>query len=417
MKRVAKGILLFLASTTYVWLLFLTAGAMELRLTLTTPATLKTWLSDGGIYSGVVSETSKLATIQQAQENSVVQITSDDISEVAKSTFPVEGIQNDTERVIDGFYGWFKGDTTSPEFTVDFSSRQAQFAKEMTDKLEVKINALPECATTGRFSIQAFDPFKSDCRPKGVDLTAELTSFEKDLASSKDVLKQTAFSGNDVKLKNSSGQEEVVASALTWVPKAYKGLLYGPFLLAILTVIMALSLIFLSSSRRRGLKRFAGGLMFAGVVMVASGFLLRPAFDRLNSISNKSLGAQASFSQAIIDPLFKQMNKTYSRYNIIFGTVFIIPALITYSALLLTRHKREEDDDEVQEEQYIEHIEENERDAVEPNDHVAANNQPEHQVAQTVPSAPTPLPAPTGVPPVARPTQRPITRRPPMIQG
>lgn len=415
MKRVVKGILLFLASTTYVWLLFFAVGATELRMTFASPTTIKTWLADSGVYSGVVDEVSNLATIQQAQENSIVQITPADISEVAKDTFPPEGIKNDAEGVIDGFYGWFKGNTAGPEFSVDFTSRQAQFAKEMTDKLEVKINALPECATSGRFSVQAFDPFKADCRPKGVDLTAELTQFENDLSSSKNLLPQTIFTGSDLKLKNSAGQEEGVASVLSWAPKAYKALLYGPILLIILAVLMALALIFLSSDRRKGLKRFAGGLMFAGVVMVASGFLMRPAFDKLNSISSKSLGTQAGFTEHIVNPLFEQMNKTYSRYSIMFGTIYIIPSLLTYGALLLTRHRREvEDDSEPEPEHERHHVQETpvEQPVEEP---VQAPE--EHVSSQPTPVEVPPVATP-GVPAFqARPTQRPVTRRPPMIQG
>ena len=397
----------------YVWLLFFAAGAMELRLTFASPTTLKTWLADSGVYSGVVDEVSKLATIQQAQENSLVQITPTDISEVAKDTFPPDSLKNDAEGVIDGFYGWFKGNTAGPEFTVDFTSRQAQFAKEMTDKLEAKINALPECTTSGRFSVQAFDPFKADCRPKGVDLTAELTQFENDLSTSKNLLPKTSFTGNDIKIKNSAGQEEGIASAFSWAPKAYKGLLYGPILLIILTVLTALSLIFLSTDRRKGLRRFAGGLMFAGVVMVASGFLLRPAFNKLNSLSSRSLGTQAGFTEHIINPLFEQMNKSYSRYSIMFGTIYIIPSLLTYGALLLTRHRREtEEDSEPEVERH--HVPE------EPIE------QPTEEPAQ-MPEEPTPSqPAPVEVPRVetpgvpafqVRPTQRPVTRRPPMIQG
>ena len=328
-------------------------------------------------------------------------------------TFPPDGLKNDAEGVIDGFYGWFKGNTAGPEFTVDFASRQAQFAKQMTDKLEAKINALPECATSGRFSVQAFDPFKADCRPKGVDLTAELTQFENDLSTSKDLLAKTSFTGSDLKVKNSAGQEEGIASALSWAPKAYKGLLYGPILLIILTVLTSASFIFLSSDRRKGLRRFAGGLMFVGVVMVASGFLLRPAFNKLNSLSSRSLGTQAGFTEHIVNPLFEQMNKSYSRYSIMFGTIYIIPSLLTYGALLLTRHRKEtEEDSEPGVERHHVLEEPIEQPSEEPVQ-MPADPTPSQQAVVDLPQVET-----SGVPTFqARPTQRPVTRRPPMIQG
>ena len=103
MKRVAKGLLLFIGSTTYVWLLFFSAGAFELRQTFSGPHTIKSWLANSGVYSGVVEEVSKLATIQQKQENSLVQITSEDITQVAKDSFTSDSVKADAESTIDSF--------------------------------------------------------------------------------------------------------------------------------------------------------------------------------------------------------------------------------------------------------------------------------------------------------------------------
>lgn len=415
--KVVKGIFLFIASTLYVWLLFLSAGALETRFTFAEPTTMKNWLSESGVYGSVVDEVSKLATIQQKQENSLVQITPQDIREVAKESFPASSMQTDGEKVLDGFYDWFKGNTSSPEFSVNLSTRQAAFAKAMTDKLEVKINALPECATTGRYTVQAFDPFKADCRPKGADVTAELTSFENDLATSKDVLPQTVFSASDLKIKNKDGQQEAIASVLSWVPRAYRGVLWAPLLLGIITLASALGLIFLSTSRRKGFMRFAGGLVFVGIVMIVSGFLLGPAFDKLNSLTSKSLGAQASMTQNIINPLFTQMNKTYSRYNIIIGVAYLIPAIITYSVLLLTRTKKHEDqtNEEYVDETLTEQTEEQSR-------HVPATIEQSTGAIQEAPQpvireSESPPDQPVVPQPIARPTERVVARRPPMIQG
>jgi hypothetical protein len=420
MKKVAKGFLLFIGSTTYIWLLFLSAGAFELRQTFAQPHTVKNWLANSGVYGGIVEEVSKLATIQQKQENSLVQITSDDITGVAKDSFPVSSIKNDSENVIDGFYGWLKGNTSSPEFSVDFTSRQAAFAREMTDKLAVKINALPACSTTGRYSIQAFDPFKADCKPKGADVTAGLSSFEKDLAVSKDILPQMVYSQKDIKLKDSQGQQVGIATAFSWAPEAYKGLLWGPWLIALLTILAALSLIFLSSSRRKGLYRVAGGLLFVGVIMLVSGFLLRPAFDKLNILSSKSIGAEASFTEHIINPLFSQMNSTYSKYNIIIGIAYLIPALCTYGALMLTKSKEHVDeiDEQAYEGQYrhADHAEEPIHLFQKPEMADSAQSDVAVPVVASTQSIVLP-PQHQPVQPVARPIQRPVTRRPPMIQG
>jgi hypothetical protein len=408
MKRVVKRLLIIIASTLYVWMIFLSVGLLEARFTIATPSTIKTWLQNSGTYGSLVDEQSKLATIQQIQANSLVQISQDEINQVARDTFPASSIQTDAEGVIDGFYGWFKGDTNGPEFKVDFSSRQAGFAKVMANKVEAKINALPVCTTTGRFSVQAFDPFKADCKPKGANIASEITAFETDLETSKDILPQQVYLGSDIKVDSGNGQKESIATVWSWVANVYKAVLYGPWLVIFLTLLCALALVFLSTSRRQGLKRFSGGLMFVGVVLIVSGFFLGPAFNKLNTWSSKSLGAEASFTQHVIDPFVTQMSKTYSKYNIIIGIALVVPAIITYGALFFTRKN-------VVEREAVEQIEEPERSREFHNDAEPILQADETQPFEDKPELPARV-VPTAQP-IARAPQRPVTRRPPMIQG
>lgn len=391
MKRVAKHIALFIASTTYVWLLFLSATSVATYFTFKDSTVTKEWLVKSGLYENIVEEVSKLAIIQQQQENSLVQITSEDIRDAAVQVFTPESLRIDAENVVDGFYGWFQGKTSGPEFTVDFSARQAAFATVMRAKLELKINELPECATAGRFTVQAFDPFKADCRPKGVDLTEELNSFEKEIAESKDILPEVTYSGDDIKITNNSGELVQIETALPWVPRAYKMLLWVSWLISFLAILAGLTMIFLSSTRRKGFRRFAGGLFFTGAILLFSGIFLRPAFERLNSWSTKTLGSQASFTQNVIDPMFEQINITYARYCIIFGIGYLVPSIAVYTILIFTRKKKGEADVPVET--------------------PAPESKPAPEVTKTTAPSPQPIPQPA-VQPV--PSSRPVASQAPI---
>jgi hypothetical protein len=98
----------------------------------------------------------------------------------------------------------------------------------------------------------------------------------------------------------------------------------------------------MSTSRRKGLRRFAWGLLFTGIILILSGLLLRPAFERLSAWGTDGLGAEASLTLNVVDPLFREINTTFSRYSLIFGTGYLIPALATYGILLVTRTKESE---------------------------------------------------------------------------
>lgn len=404
MKRVVKSVVLFLASSLYVWLLFIVASTAMTFLVLRDPATIKSWLADSGLYSNIVTEVSKLATIQQKQENALVQITAEDIEDAAKQAFPPETLKADAETAVDGFYAWAKGETASPQFSIDFSGRQATFAAIMTDKLKVKIEQLPECTDTSRFTIQAFDPFKAECRPKGVDLTAELSTFQKELAESNSLLPMVKITGDDVKLRDSNGESRRVSSSLPWVQNAYKILQFAPLSLGVLAFLSALALVFFSSTKRKGFRRVANGLLFTGGILVISGFFLRPAFERLNTWSSSAIGAQASINQTVLDPIFYQISKTFARYSIIIGIAYVVPALLIYAILLITRTKEhtETEQEQVQEAPWI-------RDEPESTQPVAE--------AQETPPTPVQPPRPVLSPPTAQAPKRPVTRRPPMIQG
>jgi hypothetical protein len=433
MKRVVKGLILFIASSLYAWLLFLTASGVALRQTFIQPTTVKSWLASSGVYGNIVDEVSKLATIQQKQEASLVQITAEDITANAKSAFTSDGLQLDGEKVIDGFYSWFQGKTSGPEFVVDFSARQAVFARLMRTSLQQKIATLPECATANKFVLEAFDPFKADCRPKGVDLSSELDSFEKEIATSKSIVPTAGFSGADIKVPDSHGHIDTIGSALPWVPTAYTVLDYGPFIAGAMTVFAGLTMIFMSTSKRKGFSRFASGLLFTGVVLILSGYFLRPAFERLNGASSKFLGGQASFTQNIVDPIFYEANKSFSKYSIIFGFGYTIPAIVCYGVLVLTRHKSYQPVDEPESTGTGPNTEDLPTEmTVSPPDVQQQAMPILSEASTTVLAVATPVPEPIAIPrntevassqtrPVmmitSRPPQRPVVRRAPRIQG
>lgn len=415
MKRVVQSLVVFIASSTYIWLLLLTATSVACFMTLRNPDVIKMWLEKSGVYSNIVTEVSKLTNIQQELDTSLVQVSSADIQRAAQQTFTPESIKTDSEAVIDGFYEWFSGEATGPSFNVDFSGRQALFASAITSTLAQKLIELPECEDSGRFAIQTFDPSTAECVPKGVDLEKELTALQADLSTSEELLPQQAFTGDDIKVNSGNGEAQRIASAATWVPGAYKALTWGPLVVIILTVLLAIGLIFLSTSRRKGFRRFAGGLLFTGIVLILSGIFLKPAVDRLNGWSTKSFGSEVTFTQNIVDPLFTQVNETYSRYSLLFGIGYTIPALLTYGVLIITRPKKVE---EGEREHAVEH---------EPQPLIEEQPQPVQ--------SPEPAPEVVSVPDTDQPTseEQPIDpkpvhakpqrggrtyeRRPPMIQG
>lgn len=427
MGRVVRTFFAFIASTFFGGLLLLSALGVALRFTIAEPQTVKTWLADSGLYESIVEEVGKNTTIQEANEDSLIQISSSEIVDSAQLAFPSSSLERDGEAAIDGMYGWFRGDTTGPEFRVDLSQEKNEFAKIMANTLEVKIAELPECTSAGRFSVQAFDPFKADCRPQGVDLTQEIANFETRIAQSGDFLSQTLYTGGDVQVSQ-NGQQVRIGSAFPWVQRVYSSLLWLPWVIVVLTLASGLTIIFFSTTRRKGVRRAASALLLTGISLLVSGLFLGTLLQNTVRTTIGTNESQKSITENIVNPLLDQIiEKTYSRYSIYFGSGYLAVAVFMYGGLVMTRGKKHGDapahPDHAHGYPPTEPV-------LQPQtkDAPLVLEQPQPQrPPQPQPQPLYPRPEPSSVPPLpaaqqpaagqhTRP-QRQVTRRPPMIQG
>lgn len=335
MKRVVKNFVLFIASTSLTGLLLLTAIATTLRLTLANPEVVKSWLRDSNFYSSLVRETAASISYTQPNEEGAVSITTNDIVASAQDAFSSSNLATKSEVVIDAFYAWLKGETTSPQFSFDITNEKAIMAESLAVRVARQVSELPECPVSGRFSAQAFDIFSSDCRPAGVDLSGALVAFRDELFDSKDILPQTTFSGSDLSVTQ-NGRSVPIGEAFAWAPSVYRLVMWAPLFAGVISLLSIVVLIALSSKRRKGLRRVATILVLSGTGLILSGVLARPVFGSLNEV----VGEQA-IVQNVVDPLIAQINSSVSRYVIIFGASYTAIALLLFAALILTRQKKQ----------------------------------------------------------------------------
>lgn len=335
MKRVVKNFVLFIASTSITGLLLLTALATTLRLTLANPEVVKSWLRDSNFYSSLVRETAASISYTQPNEEGAVSITTNDIVASAQDAFSSSNLATKSEVVIDAFYAWLKGETTSPQFSFDISNEKAIMAESLAVRVARQVSELPECPVSGRFSAQAFDIFSSDCRPAGVDLSGAFVAFQQEIFDSKDILPQTTYNGSDLSITQ-NGRSVPIGEAFAWAPSVYRFVMWAPLFAGVISLLMIVVLIALSSKRRKGLRRVATVLVLSGVGLILSGVLARPVFSSFNEV----VGEQA-IVQNVVDPLLAQINASIGRYLIIFGASYTVMALFLFAALILTRQKKQ----------------------------------------------------------------------------
>jgi hypothetical protein len=257
----ARRSLLALIAALFSALLILTAIDFGILGVVGSPVPVKKILSESGIYNSVVS-----SALDQAKKSSSggseVSLMDPLVKKAAEDSFNPQVVQSSTEKVIDGIYNWLDGKSAQPDFNVDLSSVKADFAEKAASAAKFHADSLPICTTVPTTT----DPFSATCLPRGV------TSVQVGEQAKNDVLNGQGFLDNPTltadSVKNPDTGQSVFDNKLKDAPKRYQTFKKAPFVLAILTLLAAIAIIFLSQTKRRGVRRVGitltiiGGLLF-----------------------------------------------------------------------------------------------------------------------------------------------------------
>jgi hypothetical protein len=226
------------------------------------PGPVKQILSESGIYNSVVGN-----ALDQAKKSSggssEVSLTDPAIKGAAEDSFNPHVVQDSSDKVIDGVYGWLNGKSSKPDFNVDLSDAKNNFAQKVGQAAKTKAATLPVCTSMPITT----DPFSATCIPPGV------TPSQVGEQAKNDVLKGQGFLEHPVvtasSFKSATGNDSVFEGKLKNAPKQYQRAKKAPFILAGLTILAILAIIFLSATRRKGLRHVGITLALVGALMLA----------------------------------------------------------------------------------------------------------------------------------------------------
>jgi hypothetical protein len=112
-------------------------------------------------------------------------------------------------------------------------------------------------------------------------------------------------------------------------------MLKSPFILAVVALISLLGVIFLASTRKKGLKTAGVVLLISGVFLIASKVALDTGFHQLE----KKLATSSSESKALQESILniaEGIEKSMTTYNMYFGIGFLVLSIISFA--LIRRH-------------------------------------------------------------------------------
>ncbi len=320
-KRFGVGLL----STLFVFCILNLAVFTAVNVVFSKPATLKKALVTSKIYdsaaTSIAEQTAKAGKEQAeqvlpgqgaAQANPLIQA-------AAREVITPQKLQTYTEQVVDGTYHWLDGTTKTPDFRLDLSSDKQALANAVGNAGVQRLRTLPVCtpAQLQQFDPATVDPFNMPCHPVGFDNEAQRQKLVNDISGSQDVLKDTTVTSQTL-VNKETGKDPF--QQLKVLPKLFQWSQFLPAVLGVLGILAGVGIVFLSATRREGLKRVAKASLISGALLLITIVIVNLIFSKVSlNAASESAAVQASALS-----LVKSLNASLNRILLIFALVYAI---------------------------------------------------------------------------------------------
>jgi hypothetical protein len=234
-----------------------------------TPDRLKHALEQSNIYEAAVASLVRQGGTENRDTTAEGGVPSSQkaVQDAVTEALPSETLHEQTTEVLDGVYAWLQGDNAQLEFQIDLTEIQGKLATSLSEQARTQASQLPACGPDAAVSSQDFDPFGAECLPAGTDpnIVAEKTRQE---VTSSELFKDPVLDASDIKSKDGKPLQEQL-KPLSDVHGAVRG-----FTLAsgILSAVLAVIVVFLSTSLHAGLRRL--GIILLSVGAISAGLAL-----------------------------------------------------------------------------------------------------------------------------------------------
>lgn len=336
---VRKGVVLLLSLILLIALLG-TALSISFNQTPGNPKKVETYLAQSNIYDHFVAYVADQASKSAGDNQSAGTVSLNDtaVQAAAKTSFPSQLIQQGVNAFINANYAWLDGKTSVPKFKMDLSAQKEDFAKKVGQYVKTYAASLPLCTTVQAAQQQiSKDPLSATCRPKSSSPSQIGAQVTQRLSTTSDFLSNPVITASSVNPKGNR-QSRPYYTKLSKLPKAYRIAKKLPYVFGVVAVLSTLGVIFITLTRRRGVRRVGEVLVIAGVLLIAFKFIADASVKKVEDhiFNNASIGP---LQQSLSD-FGKRLESATIRTDLCFGIAFLLLGLIILVILLRTRiHK------------------------------------------------------------------------------
>lgn len=334
LMKILRKFLVFIAATGLSGLLFLLVATSTFSLRFGSSDGIKKWLQDSGAYENFTAALLEQSALNAEAENT---IPVDDPRLVvgAREAFNAPVLRGATESIVDGVYGWLRGETAEPRFQVDLREAKSAFAKSAGEFAADRYETLPKCGLDELPT--SVDPFQDTCSVSTLDRERIIKTVSDEINSNEALLGNGVYTAQS--FTSASNDSQTVFESLSNAPKIFRLLLWLPLLIGALCLLCITIIVFCSENRRKGLRRVAVTLILTGCFVLFGSFAASLAMREFDSRLSSLLGAGGPMATQVVNPLVETISQDTRMIAISFALGYILLAVAALITLFIKRDR------------------------------------------------------------------------------
>ncbi|HEX5798396.1 MAG TPA: hypothetical protein VFX79_03495 [Candidatus Saccharimonadales bacterium] len=326
-----RNLFFSILGTALVFCLFFLTYSLVFNLITSKPEKVKDIFERSSLYSDLPAVLYDQTLEKTAEKSgSDIPLRDPEIRQIALDVYSPQFVRSNTEKLVDGIYGWLEGHTDSPEISLDFTEKNKEFAAEAGKYAEKRAKGLPVCSPAQIQNAEKFNALSSECLPSQVSPA----QVRKEISEGDNALLDSKLTAGDIKTNDGKPLHESFSN----LPKSFSLLKKIPIILFILAFILAGIAVYFSESLVSGLKRVSRTFLIAGILTASAPILLAYLVKRI--LSGASISSEAS---DITRTLFVEFMSNASKIYYFSGVLFILIA----GGLYVYAKKLEKDTDKI----------------------------------------------------------------------
>lgn len=346
MKYVRK-FFLFVTASILATVLTTAATLWSIRSTAGNREVVKQWLTENNTYDNTVPAFIDSGVFDENQDDKQEQIgggqsnyiDSEVLETAARDAITPQQLRISAESIINGVYDWLEGNEDSVEFTADFSESKDTFINSIVSQAEKRTENLPVCTDNSNIPTDV-NIFTVECIPPGFNVDEQIEEFRRQLSGGSgdkqqqvSFLEDPVFTASDITFEE-NGEKKTIEQTAPSAPDYFNTFMMLTIASFVLGALLLIAVVFLSATKRAGIKHIAKTLLFSALSLSLVGFGLRQI-----PIESQGDGSSDKIFEDIAAPVLRSGIDDIGQWHLTFAYIYGLLGMIAVGALILTHYR------------------------------------------------------------------------------